>query len=76
MIEECLHGVWLGLSDVQREGYMVAISDRRTPSYVNWIKGEPNNRAGIEHCAMYWTAHRGWNDSPCSTKINFACTKK
>ena len=44
--------------------------------YVNWIKGQPDNYRGNEDCAMYWKDLTGWNDSPCSSKINFVCTKK
>ena len=62
--------------DVQKEGYMVTISDRRRPRYVNWIKGEPNNSRGNEHCVLYRVANEGWNDAPCSYKVNLVCTKK
>lgn len=59
----------LGISDVQREGYMMAITDRRRPSYVNWIQGQPaDNAGGNEHCAVYWTARTARNDIPCSNK--------
>ena len=76
IIKGYIFGVWLGFSDVQREGHMVSVSDRRRPGYVNWIKGQPDNYGGNEDCAMYWKDLTGWNDSPCSTKINFVCTKK
>ncbi|XP_022305076.2 perlucin-like protein isoform X1 [Crassostrea virginica] len=69
-------GVWLGISDVQKEGYMVTISDRRRPTYVNWIKGQPDNYRGNEHCVLYRVAYGGWNDNLCSYKVNFVCTKK
>ena len=72
----CFNGVWLGFSDVQREGYMVAISDRSRPLYSNWIKGQPDNSGGNEHCAVYWTARTAWNDIPCSGKVHFVCTRK
>ncbi|XP_078329611.1 perlucin-like protein [Crassostrea virginica] len=72
----CFHGVWLGFSDVQREGYMVAISDRSRPLYSNWIKGQPDNSGGNEHCAVYWTDHSAWNDISCSGKVHFVCTRK
>nr|XP_022305077.1 perlucin-like protein [Crassostrea virginica] len=71
-----VYGLWLGISDVQREGYMVAISDRSRLSYVNWIKGQPDNYRGNEHCALYWPALKAWNDISCSSKVHFVCTKK
>ena len=76
IIEGYIFGVWLGFSDVQREGHMVSISNRKRPGYANWMRGEPNDSGGNEDCAMYWKDRKGWNDSPCSTKINFVCTKK
>lgn len=68
-------GVWLGLSDLQNEGQFVTLSDARRPRYSNWIKGEPNNLRENEHCAMYWSLKKGWNDSPCTVKLNYVCKK-
>ena len=67
------YGVWLGFSDIQSEGQYVSLTDARSIRYARWIGGEPNNLNGREHCAMYW-ASNGWNDFPCSKKINYACT--
>ena len=69
------YGVWLGFSDIQTEGQFVSLTDARSIRYVNWMAGYPNNLNGGEHCAMWWWPHKGWNDSPCSMKINYACTK-
>nr|XP_022310758.1 perlucin-like protein [Crassostrea virginica] len=69
------YGVWLGFSDIQTEGQFVSLTDARSVRYANWMAGYPNNLNGAEHCAMYWWSHKGWNDSPCSQKINYACTK-
>uniref|UniRef100_K1Q6M3 Collectin-10 n=1 Tax=Magallana gigas TaxID=29159 RepID=K1Q6M3_MAGGI len=64
-------GVWLGLTDLQREGQYVAMSDARRPRYSNWVRGEPNNGNRQEHCAMYWIARRGWNDTVCTGRMNY-----
>nr|XP_011431664.1 perlucin-like protein [Crassostrea gigas] len=68
-------GVWLGLTDLQREGQYVAMSDARRPRYSNWVRGEPNNGNRQEHCAMYWIARRGWNDTVCTGRMNYVCKK-
>ncbi|XP_078328082.1 perlucin-like protein [Crassostrea virginica] len=68
------YGVWLGFSDIQKEGQFVALSDRKRPHYINWWKGEPNNVSGNEHCVMY-VKRTGWNDEKCSLKLNYVCTK-
>ena len=70
------YGVWLGFSDIQKEGQFLALSDRKRPRYVNWMQGAPNNgQGGTEHCAMYWIARKGWNDEKCSIRLNYVCTK-
>ena len=68
--------MWLGFSDIQKEGEFVALSDGKQPRYVNWAQRAPNNgQGGNEHCAMYLISRKGWNDERCSTKLNFVCTK-
>lgn len=65
--------MWLGYSDIQKEGEFVALSDGNC---VNWAQGTPNNgQGGTEHCAMYSISRKVWDDDRCSTKLNFACTK-
>lgn len=44
-------GVWLGYSDIQKEGRYVSMSNAEELGYNNWHKTEPNNADGIEHCA-------------------------
>uniref|UniRef100_K1QSB5 Uncharacterized protein n=1 Tax=Magallana gigas TaxID=29159 RepID=K1QSB5_MAGGI len=48
------HGVWLGYSDIQKEGQFVTLSAAKVLQYTNWSKGEPNNVNGIEHCTGYF----------------------
>ncbi|XP_061192814.1 perlucin-like protein [Saccostrea echinata] len=69
------YGVWLGVSDHQYEGKFISISNARSLSYSNWMKGEPNNFRGKEDCTLYWFLHRGWNDTACNGKINYVCKK-
>ena len=67
--------MWLGFSDIQKEGQFVALSDRKPPHYINLWKGEPNNVSGNEHCIMYVVKTKAWNDERCSMKLNYVCTK-
>lgn len=66
--------VWLGVSDLQKEGHFVTLSDARQPSYNNWLKGEPNNHNN-EDCVEYWMSKGGWNDWICTNKGNYVCEK-
>ncbi|XP_034318513.2 perlucin-like protein isoform X1 [Magallana gigas] len=68
-------GVWLGLTDLQREGQYVTMSDAHRPRYSNWMRGEPNNGNRNEHCAMYWITKKAWNDTVCTGRINYVCKK-
>lgn len=66
--------VWLGVSDIQREGQFVTLSDARKPRYSNWLKGEPNN-VNNEDCLLYGIGRGGWNDGNCESKVNYVCKK-
>ncbi|XP_062569396.1 perlucin-like protein [Saccostrea cucullata] len=69
------YGVWLGACDLQQEGTFISVSNAKALPYTNWIKGEPNNNLGIEHCALYFVKYRRWNDGHCNHKVNYACKK-
>ncbi|XP_062610422.1 perlucin-like protein [Saccostrea cucullata] len=67
--------VWLGASDIQHEGEFVSVSNGERLHYSHWLRGQPNNSGGREHCATYWIPRRGMNDSPCNVKYNYVCKK-
>nr|XP_034316065.1 perlucin-like protein [Crassostrea gigas] len=68
-------GVWLGYSDIQKEGRYVSMSNAEELGYNNWHKTEPNNAGGIEHCAAIHVQYVGWVDVHCTAKFNFVCKK-
>ena len=42
--------MWLGFSDIIKEGQFLALSDRKRPRYANWTQGAPyNGHGGTEH---------------------------
>ncbi|XP_061165584.1 CD209 antigen-like protein C [Saccostrea echinata] len=65
--------VWLGASDVQQEGKFISVSNAEELQYIHWVKGQPDNIRGIEHCATYWIRRKGMNDAPCHNKYNYVC---
>lgn len=76
LITEYDDGVWLGFNDLQNEGQFIAMSDAKEPLYTNWGSTEPNN--GLhkdEHCVMYWPKYKCWNDSNCTSRLNYVCKK-
>ncbi|XP_069737677.1 CD209 antigen-like protein A isoform X2 [Phaenicophaeus curvirostris] len=69
------HVFWLGLSDVEDEGNWQWV-DRRSPSFVSWNNGEPNN-AGYngEDCAIIYSSGH-WNDIACSSNEAWICERR
>lgn len=65
--------VWLGASDVQHEGRFISVSDAEGLRYSHWVRGQPDNLGGREHCATYWIQNKGMNDAPCNNKYNYVC---
>lgn len=68
-----MRAVWLGYTDIQKEGDWVALSNRKKVKYINWRKGEPNNVDGNEHCGAYALDRPGWIDYKCTKKLQFVC---
>lgn len=68
-------GVWLGYSDIQKEGHYVTISNAEDLGYQNWHKGEPNDWQKNEHCAAIHLQYAGWVDYHCTAKYNYICKK-
>lgn len=66
-------GVWLGFTDIQKEGHFKALSNGKKITYSNWRKGEPNNDHGKEDCVVYQIDIPGWNDYICGEKLQFVC---
>ncbi|KAL3837194.1 hypothetical protein ACJMK2_022565 [Sinanodonta woodiana] len=42
-------------------------------TYVNWAKGEPNNKQYVEKCAEISTSDFTWNDQWCSNQKGYIC---
>nr|XP_022309695.1 C-type lectin domain family 4 member G-like [Crassostrea virginica] len=70
------HGFWVGVTDIHIENHFVALSNGRTPHYIHWAKGEPNDHAGKEDCTVHLLSTKAWNDTPCSSKVHFVCKKE
>ncbi|XP_058643179.1 CD209 antigen-like protein C isoform X2 [Onychostoma macrolepis] len=67
--------VWIGLSDIQQEGYMKWV-DNSPLKQGFWEKNEPNDAAGNEDCIELNPAKpvlKNWNDIPCSDKRKCIC---
>ncbi|XP_062587586.1 perlucin-like isoform X3 [Saccostrea cucullata] len=67
--------VWLGASDTQQEGKFISVSKAEGLPYSHWLKGQPSNLGGEEHCLTYWVSLKGMNDAPCDNKYNYVCKK-
>ncbi|CAL8292931.1 unnamed protein product [Boreogadus saida] len=67
---------WIGFSDLQKEGSWMW-SDGSPRDFANWLPKQPNNDAGVQHCAhiAYWEEGRkyGWNDLACTDVASSVC---
>ncbi|XP_070573078.1 uncharacterized protein [Ptychodera flava] len=63
---------WIDLNDQNSEGQYLH-SDGTSPSFMNWIEGEPNDQYGIENCVHFRSNLAQWNDEPCFSSKRFAC---
>ncbi|XP_056154616.1 ladderlectin-like [Lampris incognitus] len=66
---------WIGGIDAVQENLWFW-SDGSRFDYQNWLRGEPNNSAGGEHCIeMNFGDPKQWNDSICGGQRGFVCAK-
>ena len=68
-------GTWIGLNDVMHEGDW-RWQDSSTPSFTNWMSGEPSRDASGADRDHVELLLDGWNDTPPNTKRQFMCEKK
>ncbi|XP_067260386.1 CD209 antigen-like [Chanodichthys erythropterus] len=67
--------VWIGLTDIQKEGNMTWV-DNSPLKQGFWEKNEPNDAGGKEDCIELnpgKTVLNNWNDIPCSDKRKCVC---
>ncbi|XP_029714393.1 C-type lectin 37Db-like [Aedes albopictus] len=70
--------LWIGASDLAKEGKFVWHGTGMDVSYEKWIAGMPDNRNGNEHCVHLWyepsrSFQWQWNDVVCSSTRRFVC---
>ena len=59
-------GIWLGATDLAKEGTFVWDLTRQPVGYSNWLPGQPDNYGGNENCMHIISGDPGkWNDAPC-----------
>ncbi|CAG5136256.1 unnamed protein product [Candidula unifasciata] len=66
--------VWLGATDIFREGDWKWTNRRDFSNFTNWSGGEPNNLNNVENCLnMFQRLNYRWNDENCNSNCNFIC---
>ena len=75
---------WIGLNDLKTEGHFVR-SDGNAPSFLNWLRGEPNDhyyyyyREDCVQVRMGYSSGKpfnGWDDMNCNAYRAFVCEKE
>ncbi|XP_045201072.2 C-type lectin domain family 3 member A-like [Mercenaria mercenaria] len=70
------YGVWLGGSDLSKEGIWIWEHSETQIAFDNWATEEPNGNR-IENCLhMYRHVNWKWNDLRCKRELGYICEKK
>ena len=64
--------MWLGASDIAKEGTWIWESSKTALTYSNWFANEPNNERNNENCLHLW-AYANWNDLNCDATFSVLC---
>ncbi|XP_062559304.1 C-type lectin 37Db-like [Armigeres subalbatus] len=72
--------LWIGASDLAREGKFVWHPTGLDVSYSKWLAGKPDNKGGHEHCVHLWYEPSRrfqwhWNDVVCGSTRRFVCER-
>uniref|UniRef100_A0A3Q3DCR6 Low affinity immunoglobulin epsilon Fc receptor-like n=1 Tax=Hippocampus comes TaxID=109280 RepID=A0A3Q3DCR6_HIPCM len=72
-ISEYHDRVWIGLSDLERDGKWKWVNGNELDFEGFWQNGEPNDDRNAEDCVEHSHSGRGWNDMPCREKLSWIC---
>lgn len=61
----------MGLTDFDKQGVYKWYSSNDTPTYFDWVSGEPDH--SYEHCAFYGKNNYQWGDIRCTDLILPIC---
>ena len=59
-------GIWLGANELAKLGTYTWVSTGQPVGYNNWLGGQPDRNAGVQHCAVMISGEPGkWDDQCC-----------
>ncbi|KAM4625956.1 collectin-11 isoform 2-T3 [Polymixia lowei] len=70
--EAGLSRVYIGINDLDREGFFTYVDRSPMSTFSRWRKGEPNDAYDDEDCAEMVTSGE-WTDVACHPTMNFVC---
>jgi hypothetical protein len=65
--------MWLGASDIQKEGTFVWETSKTVMTFSKWSSGQPDNSGNIENCVHFWLNSNVWNDLGCDAAVAAMC---
>lgn len=72
-----IESVWLGATDIAKEGTWLSAEKNTTLTYENWYPGQPNNNDGNQNClSLYEPFNHTWCDEDCSELYQYICERK
>ncbi len=65
--------MWLGASDIEKEGTFVWETSKTVMAFSKWSSGQPDNWQGNENCVHFWQNVNEWNDESCNDAMAAMC---
>lgn len=70
-------GIWLGATELQKQGIYAWNSTGLPVGYTNWYIGQPDRNGGSEHCMTMISGDFGkWNDVDCNSTSHMTMCEK
>ena len=70
-------GIWLGATELQKQGIYAWNSTGLPVGYTNWYTGQPDRNGGSEHCMTMISGDFGkWNDVDCNSTSHMTMCEK
>lgn len=67
-----LYRVFIGVSDMEKEGQYMYADQTPLQDYSNWKEGEPQDPSGQEDCVEMLSTGK-WSDTECRVAMYFVC---
>jgi hypothetical protein len=64
--------MWLGASDIEKEGTFVWETSKTEVTFTSWSSGQPDDAGNVENCVHIFSV-TAWNDLDCNFALSAMC---